>query len=186
LCDVDEPYASLPAVPPGRARAPRSNCRLFDTGRRNPARDGLFAGRKRDSNLRSLLAKKPLSLRGRVAERSNGQSRKAVPDRGPRGRIPLLPPTGHGSNPFSRNRLAGQKNGARLGENRAPVCQKRLGKSDAVGEKGPVSERTVVLAAPEATLAGEEPSKVGSETTQIHRWRSALAETLLCLGGSVR
>jgi hypothetical protein len=62
-----------------------------------------------------------------VAERSNGQSRKAVPDRGPRGRIPLLPPTGHGSNPFSRNRLAGQKNGARLGENRAPACQKRLG-----------------------------------------------------------
>ena len=60
------------------------------------------------------------------------------------------------------------------------------GNSDAVGEKGPVSERTVILAASEATLAGKEPSKVGSETTQIHRWRSALAETLLCLGGSVR
>ena len=60
------------------------------------------------------------------------------------------------------------------------------GKSDAVGEKGPLSERTVVLAASEATLAGKEPSKVGSETTQIHRWRSALAETLLGLGGSVR
>ena len=29
--DVDEPGASLPAVPPGRARAPRGNCRLFDT-----------------------------------------------------------------------------------------------------------------------------------------------------------
>jgi hypothetical protein len=45
--DVDEPCASLPAVPPGRARARRGNCRLFDTGRRNPARDGLFAGGRR-------------------------------------------------------------------------------------------------------------------------------------------
>ena len=42
--DVDEPCASLPAAPPGRARARRGNCRLFDTGRRNLARDGLFAG----------------------------------------------------------------------------------------------------------------------------------------------
>jgi len=42
--DVDEPCASLPAAPPGRARARRGNCRLFDTGRRNPARDGLSAG----------------------------------------------------------------------------------------------------------------------------------------------
>ena len=42
--DVDEPWASLPAAPPGRARARRGNCRLFDTGRRNPARDGLSAG----------------------------------------------------------------------------------------------------------------------------------------------
>ena len=42
--DVDEPCASLPAAPPGRARARRGNWRLFDTGRRNPARDGLSAG----------------------------------------------------------------------------------------------------------------------------------------------
>jgi hypothetical protein len=42
-CDVDGPCASLPAVPPRRARAPRGNCRLFDTERRNPARDGLSA-----------------------------------------------------------------------------------------------------------------------------------------------
>ena len=42
--DVDEPCASLPAVPPGRARAHRGNCRLFDTGRRNLARDRLSAG----------------------------------------------------------------------------------------------------------------------------------------------
>ena len=31
-------------MPPGRGRAPRGNCRLFDTGRRNVARDGLSAG----------------------------------------------------------------------------------------------------------------------------------------------
>ena len=42
--DVDEPCASLPAVPPGRARTHRGDCRLFDTGRRNAARDGLSAG----------------------------------------------------------------------------------------------------------------------------------------------
>ena len=45
--DLNEPGASLPAVPPGRVRAPRGNCRLFDTGKRNPARDGLFAGGNR-------------------------------------------------------------------------------------------------------------------------------------------
>ena len=42
--DVNELCASLPAVPPGRARAHRGNCRLFDTGRKNLARDRLFAG----------------------------------------------------------------------------------------------------------------------------------------------
>jgi hypothetical protein len=44
--DVVGPCASLPAVPPGRARAPRGNCRLFDKGKRNLARDGLFAGKR--------------------------------------------------------------------------------------------------------------------------------------------
>jgi len=48
--DVDEPRASLPAVPPGRARARRGNCRLFDAARRNPARDGLSAGGRRIRN----------------------------------------------------------------------------------------------------------------------------------------
>jgi len=42
--NVHEHCASLPTVPPGRARACRGNCRLFDTGRRNVARDGLSAG----------------------------------------------------------------------------------------------------------------------------------------------
>ena len=42
--DVDEPCASLPALPPRRARARRGNCRFFDTGTRNLARDGLSAG----------------------------------------------------------------------------------------------------------------------------------------------
>ena len=42
--DVDEPYVSLPAVSPSRARTHRVNCRLFDTGRRNLAREGLSAG----------------------------------------------------------------------------------------------------------------------------------------------
>ena len=37
--DGDGPYASLPTVPTGRARARRGNCRLFDTRRRNPATD---------------------------------------------------------------------------------------------------------------------------------------------------
>jgi hypothetical protein len=45
--DVDEPCASLPTVPPNRARARRGNCRFFYTGKRNPARDGLFAGGNR-------------------------------------------------------------------------------------------------------------------------------------------
>src|SRR5262249_14711418 len=44
---VDEPCASLPAVPPRRARARRGNCRFFDTGKRNLARDGLSAGGSR-------------------------------------------------------------------------------------------------------------------------------------------
>ena len=42
---------SLPAVPPGRARARRGNCRLFDTGRRNLARDRLFAGGNRNRTI---------------------------------------------------------------------------------------------------------------------------------------
>jgi len=46
-----------------------------------------------------------------------------------------------------------------VGGNRAPACQKRLGKSGAVGETVPFSERTVVLSASEATIAGREPSK---------------------------
>ena len=46
-----------------------------------------------------------------------------------------------------------------VGGNRAPACQKRLGKSGAVGETGPFSERTVALSASEATIAGREPSK---------------------------
>jgi hypothetical protein len=46
-----------------------------------------------------------------------------------------------------------------VGGNRAPACQKRLGKSGAVGETGPFSKRTVVLSASEATIAGREPSK---------------------------
>jgi hypothetical protein len=45
--DVDGPCASLPAVSPGRARAHRGNCRLFDTGRKNLVRDRLFAGGNR-------------------------------------------------------------------------------------------------------------------------------------------
>ena len=46
-----------------------------------------------------------------------------------------------------------------VGGNRAPAFQKRLGKSGAVGETGPFSERTVALSASEATIAGREPSK---------------------------
>jgi hypothetical protein len=49
------------------------------------------------------------------------------------------------------------------------------GKSGAVGDTGPFSERTVVLSASEATIAGREPSSVGSETTQTHSPKSALA-----------
>jgi hypothetical protein len=46
-----------------------------------------------------------------------------------------------------------------VGGNRTPACQKRLGKSGAVGETGPFSKSTVVLSASEATVAGREPSK---------------------------
>jgi hypothetical protein len=54
------------------------------------------------------------------------------------------------------------------------------GKSGAVGETGPFSERTLVLSAPEAPIAGREASRVGSETTQPPCPKSALAETPLC------
>ena len=54
------------------------------------------------------------------------------------------------------------------------------GKSGAVGDTGPFSERTVVLSASDATIAGREPSRVGSETTQTHCPKSALAVTPLC------
>ena len=57
------------------------------------------------------------------------------------------------------------------------------GKSGAVGERAGIPRETVVLSASQATMDDREPSKVGSETTQIHPWRSALAETLPCLGG---
>jgi hypothetical protein len=68
---------------------------------------------------------------------------------------------------------AAQKNGARLGENRAPACQKRLGGIRHPGGNGPVSQRTVVFSASEATIPGGGPGKVGSETTQIRRPKSA-------------
>jgi hypothetical protein len=64
-----------------------------------------------------------------------------------------------------------------VGGNRAPACQKRLGKSGAVGETGSFSERTVALSASEATIAGRELARVDSETTQTHSPKFALAET---------
>src|SRR6516162_3992238 len=59
--DVGEPCASLPAVPPGQAGAPRGNCRLFDTGTRNPARDGLSAG-GRWIRTCSTAAREPIAM----------------------------------------------------------------------------------------------------------------------------
>jgi len=50
--DVDEPYVSLPAVPPDRTRAHRGNCRLFDTGRRKSGERGTVCWREMDSNFR--------------------------------------------------------------------------------------------------------------------------------------
>ena len=61
-----------------------------------------------------------------------------------------------------------QENGARLGGTGRPLVRSVWGKSGAVGEKGPFSERTLVLSASEATIAGREHSRVGSETTQTH------------------
>src|SRR3984893_13079039 len=52
-----------------------------------------------------------------------------------------------------------QENGARLGGTGRPLVRSVWGKSGAVGETGPFSERTVVLSASEATIAGREPSK---------------------------
>ena len=75
--DLNEPGASLPAVPPGRARAPRGNCRLFDTGKRNPARDGLFAGGswiRTVGSARDRLRFKALSL----ADLSSHQDRRSA------------------------------------------------------------------------------------------------------------
>src|SRR5437016_2535704 len=95
------------------------------------------------------------------------------------------PRTAHiivGADILGRNYRAQQicKKRRPVGGNRAPACQKRLGKSGAVGETGPFSERTLVLSASEAPIAGREPSRVGSETTQTHCPKSALAETPLC------
>jgi hypothetical protein len=60
-----------------------------------------------------------------------------------------------------------QKNGVRLGENRVPACQKRLEEIRHRRGNGGGFQRTVVPSASEATIASREPSKVGSETTQI-------------------
>jgi hypothetical protein len=70
-----------------------------------------------------------------------------------------------------------QENGARLGGNRAPALSEALGKIRRRRETGPFSERTLVLSAPEAPIAGREPSRVGSETTQTPCPKSTLAET---------
>ena len=61
-----------------------------------------------------------------------------------------------------------QENGARLGGTGRPLVRSVWGKSGAVGEKGPFSERTLVLSASEAPIAGREASRVGSETSQTH------------------
>ena len=66
-----------------------------------------------------------------------------------------------------------QENGARLGGTGRPLVRSVWGKSGAVGEKGPFSERTLVLSAPEDPIAGREPSRVGSETTQTPCPKSA-------------
>jgi hypothetical protein len=52
-----EPCASLPAGPPGQCRAHRGNYRLFDTGRRDPARRGLSARGKWIRTISPALAK---------------------------------------------------------------------------------------------------------------------------------
>src|SRR6516225_5341520 len=56
---------------PGRARAPRGNCRLFDTARRNPARDGLSAGgewiRTSGTRAREVGCRAPKNRAGRIA-----------------------------------------------------------------------------------------------------------------------
>jgi len=142
--------------------------------------------RKRDLNLRFLLAKKPLALRWRVAERSDGQSQKARSPIGGRGVVSLF---FHQRVmvriPFAQS-AAAQRTAPGWGRTGRLLIRSAWGKSGAVGERGRFPRETVVLSASQATIDGREPSKVGSETTQIHRWRSALAETLPCLGGSVR
>jgi hypothetical protein len=70
-----------------------------------------------------------------------------------------------------------QENGARLGGTGRPLVRSVWGKSGAVGETGPFSERTLVLSASEAPIAGREASSVGSETTQTPCPKSTLAET---------
>jgi hypothetical protein len=70
---------------------------------------------------------------------------------------------------LSLNRLRPKRTAPGWGRTGRLLVRSARGKLDAVGEKGTVSERTVVLSASEATIAGREPSKVGSETTQIHR-----------------
>jgi hypothetical protein len=67
-----------------------------------------------------------------------------------------------------------QENGARLGGTGRPLVRSVWGKSGAVGETGPFSERTLVLSASEAPIAGREASRVGSETTQTPCPKSAL------------
>ena len=115
--DVDEPGASLPAVPPGRARAPRGNCRLFDTGRRNPARDGLSAGGNRIRTIGPALVK---GLSAVADERCRTDKLDGVKHRSSRERTMVggLPRPAASTTPSRRlvaseAAIIGQSNGAR-------------------------------------------------------------------------
>ena len=85
-------------------------------------------------------------------------------------RIAGAPAHAIGRNRSARERRpVGGEPGARLSEAFGKIRRRR--------ETGPFSERTLVLSAPEAPIAGREPSRVGSETTQTPCPKSTLAET---------